>query len=216
MARNEQGTYASYARDEFDNPPAGPVGAHRGKTSLPSRLLPYLVVLLVAILAGAIAWGVYSGEASNIRMPWSSRATSTTATASKSAASASATKSAASGAASSSSDAASSSASASTQSSSPSTSAPTTQAVNKATAVVVTNATTITGHAAQKASLLTQSGYTSVTSRNASGQIPASSVVMYQNETDKATAQDVANTLGVGVVEQVSGISGPIVVVLVQ
>ena len=46
--------------------------------------------------------------------------------------------------------------------------------------------------------------------------LPASSVVWYQNETDKATAEDVATTLGISAVEQVQGLAVPITVVLLN
>ena len=216
MARNNQDTYASYQRDEFDNPPQGPVGAHRGKTSLASRIMPYFIVVIVAALVGALAWGVYSGEASHIRMPWSTSASSSAPKA-KSAAPSAKDKTDTDKT-----DTPSTSASPSQKdsespeaSSSPSSSA-LQQTVNKNTAIVVTNATSISGHAAQRASALTQNGYASVSSRNASGQIPSATVVMYQNEVDKATAQDVANTLGISLVEQVPTIAGPVVVVLLD
>lgn len=51
---------------------------------------------------------------------------------------------------------------------------------------------------------------------NPSGTLPASSVVWYQNETDKATAEDVATTLGISAVEQVQGLAVPITVVLLN
>ena len=47
-------------------------------------------------------------------------------------------------------------------------------------------------------------------------RLPASSVVWYQNETDKATAEDVATTLGISAVEQVQGLAVPITVVLLN
>lgn len=214
MARNDQDTYAAYQRDEFDNPPAGPVGAHRGKTSLLSRVLPYLIVVVAAALVGALVWGVYSGEASHIRFPWSSQTSSSAVPApSKTASTVPSQESSDSASAS---QSASASPSESSQPSASASSPSPEQTVNKATAIIVTNATRISGHAAQQAGLLTQQGYTSVTSRNATGQIPSDTVVMYQNETDKATAQDVANTLGIGAVQQVQDISGPIVVVLVR
>ena len=46
--------------------------------------------------------------------------------------------------------------------------------------------------------------------------MPASTVVWYQNETDAATAKDIAVTLGISDVRQMSGISAPVVVVLMQ
>ncbi|MBR4399461.1 MAG: LytR C-terminal domain-containing protein [Aeriscardovia sp.] len=49
--------------DEFENPPAGPVGAHRGKKSRWARFLPYFIALCVAVAFGCGAWGVWSAVA---------------------------------------------------------------------------------------------------------------------------------------------------------
>ena len=62
MAKQDKETYESYAKDMFDNPPAGPMGVHRGARSMASRALPYVIVVIVALLAGLLFWGVYSGE----------------------------------------------------------------------------------------------------------------------------------------------------------
>ena len=55
MTKNDKATYESYDRDEFDEPPVGPVGVHRGSRSAASRVLPYVVVLVVAALVGPLA-----------------------------------------------------------------------------------------------------------------------------------------------------------------
>mgnify|MGYP000450015450 CR=1 FL=1 len=34
MAKQDKETYESYAKDMFDNPPAGPMGVHRGARSM--------------------------------------------------------------------------------------------------------------------------------------------------------------------------------------
>ena len=73
MAKQDKETYESYAKDMFDNPPVGPMGVHRGARSMASRALPYVIVVIVALLAGLLFWGVYSGEISNLRMPWSAK-----------------------------------------------------------------------------------------------------------------------------------------------
>lgn len=91
-----------------------------------------------------------------------------------------------------------------------------TQTANKATMVRVVNGTRISGHAASKSYVLQQAGYTNVVATNPSGSLPSSTVVWYQNETDLATAKDVAATLGISNVSQVSGIAAPVVVVLMQ
>lgn len=88
--------------------------------------------------------------------------------------------------------------------------------VNKATQVRVINATGISGYAGQKADVLQIAGYTSVEAANPTGSVPTSTVVWYQNEADKATAEDVASTLGISAVEQVQGLAAPITVVLLN
>ena len=62
MAKQDKETYESYAKDMFDNPPAGPMGVHRGARSMASRALPYVIVVIVALLAGLLFWGVNSGD----------------------------------------------------------------------------------------------------------------------------------------------------------
>jgi hypothetical protein len=88
--------------------------------------------------------------------------------------------------------------------------------VNKATSIRVINGTGTSGYAAQKRSVLLQSGYTNVVADNPTGTLPSSSVVWYQNETDKATAENVASSLGISTVSQISNISAPVVVVLMN
>ena len=57
LAKDKE-TYDSYAKDVVDNPPAGPVGVHRGARSAGARMTPFLIVLLVVALAGVGTWGV--------------------------------------------------------------------------------------------------------------------------------------------------------------
>ncbi|OZG68344.1 LytR C-terminal domain-containing protein [Bifidobacterium eulemuris] len=220
MARTDKTTYEDYNRDAFDNPPKGPVGVHRGPRSLASRVMPYLIVVLVAALCGLGAWGVFSGELANVRFPWQSADTSQTADDQSDADS--------------SNDADSSDASDTTDSTDSSTTGTDTDSsddaqqdqsttddqtqatVNKDTAVSVVNATGIQGYAAQQAAVLQTAGYTNVTAENPSGTVPASTVVWYQNETDRATAEDVAATLGISTVEQADGLASPIAVMLLS
>ena len=68
----------------YDNPPAGPMGVHRGARSAASRAMPYVIVIIVALLAGLLFWSIYSGEINNLKMPWSSQESSTTSSAEKS------------------------------------------------------------------------------------------------------------------------------------
>ena len=229
MAHKDKQTYDSYTKDVFDNPPAGPLGVHRGSRSAASRALPYVVVIIVAMLAGLLFWGIYSGELSNVKLPWSSQESSSTTTSSKHKQSTDATKkqsdanndSASSGTStdtqdqsasssdaesSSSDDAAGNAAGTDTES----------QAVNHGTQIRVLNATSISGYAKSKADVLSQAGYTSVSASNPTGTVPSQTVVWYQNETDKATAENVAQTLGISNVQQSDGIVTPIVVVLLD
>ncbi|MCH9277150.1 LytR C-terminal domain-containing protein [Bifidobacterium amazonense] len=253
MAKQDKETYESYARDSFDTPPVGPVGVHRGARSVGARTLPYLIVLIVAALAGALAWGVMTGEFSKFvsgAFPNSSTTSSTTAggqsgsgssdasgstssgsssdgtgsssqddqSASGSSSSSGSNSSGQSSDSSDSSDQGSSDQNSSDQNSSGQSSDSSdqgTQTVNKATSVRVVNAAGINGYAAEKAGVLTSAGYTSVTAANpTTDNLPSSTVVWYQNETDLATAQDVASQLGISDVQQATGIDVPVVVVL--
>ena len=42
MAKQDKETYDSYEKDVYDNPPAGPMGVHRGARSAASRAMPYV------------------------------------------------------------------------------------------------------------------------------------------------------------------------------
>ena len=242
MAKDKE-TYDSYAKDVFDNPPAGPVGVHRGARSAGARMTPFLIVLLVVALAGVGTWGVLSGMFSDVLFgnngtsqaaddKASDSGDSKTGDTTKSGTGEQSTSSSTDG----SSDTASNTSTDSAQSSDGSTDAtdtngqgadstassdaqstpPATAEANKATSVRVINGTKISGHAASRAYTLKQAGYKNVVSANPSGTLPASTVVWYQNETDAATAKDIAVTLGISDVRQMSGISAPVVVVLMQ
>lgn len=225
MARKDRNTDESYAEDVFDNPPQGPVGVHRGNRSVAARLVPFLIVIVVAAVAGLTVWAVMSGEGAKV-MPWKSAATSSqtapaskSAKSSKSSASESPSASASQSASASASESESASASPSdsqSPSASPSQSQTPAAAANLTTQVRVVNGTKKTGYAATQASVLQKAGYTNVVAANPSGSLPAGSVVWYQNEADVATAQDVAAKLGISNVRQVSNLSAPVVVVLMN
>ena len=225
MAKQDKETYDSYEKDVYDNPPAGPMGVHRGARSAASRAMPYVIVIIVALLAGLLFWSIYSGEINNLKMPWSSQESSTTANSDESkssestSASQSDTKSSDEAGASntdSSADAQQNDDAQSDQNSDQTDNATPQQAVNTGTEVRVVNATNITGYAQSKADVLTQAGYTSVSASNPTGNVPSQTVVWYQNETDKATAENVAQTLGISNVQQSDGLVTPIVVVLLD
>ena len=233
MAKQDKETYDSYEKDVYDNPPSGPMGVHRGARSAASRAVPYVIVIIVALLAGLLFWGVYSGEINNLKMPWSSQESSTASSAEK-AKSARSGKSGKSKSESRSDSASGNEADASNTDSSTGSqqseqneqnaeqnaeqtdNATAQQVVNTGTEVRVVNATNITGYAQSKVDVLTQAGYTSVSASNPTGNVPSQTVVWYQNETDKATAENVAQTLGISNVQQSNGLVTPIVVVLLD
>ncbi|MDY5368674.1 MULTISPECIES: LytR C-terminal domain-containing protein [Bifidobacterium] len=217
MARKDRNTDESYAQDVFDNPPQGPIGVHRGNRSIASRLVPFLIVIIVAAVAGVGAWAAMSGEGAKLFSSGSSASSSSSpsakSTASASAsASASDTASASASASESASESASASASPSESTSSPASSS----SANLSTQVRVVNGTRKTGYAAKQAAVLTGAGYTNVVAANPSGSLPSASVVWYQNESDLATAQDVAAKLGISNVSKVTNLSAPVVVVLMN
>lgn len=238
MAKDKE-TYDSYAKDVFDNPPAGPVGVHRGARSAGARMTPFLIVLLVVALAGVGTWGVLSGMFSDVLFgnngtsqaaddKASDSGDSKTGDTTKSGTGEQSTSSSTDGSSDTASNTSTDSAQSDTTSSSSDGSADATDTngqgtdstasdeANKATSVRVINGTKISGHAASRAYTLKQAGYKNVVSANPSGTLPASTVVWYQNETDAATAKDIAVTLGISDVRQMSGISAPVVVVLMQ
>lgn len=234
MAKQDKETYDSYEKDVYDNPPAGPMGVHRGARSAASRAMPYVIVIIVALLAGLLFWGVYSGEINNLKMPWSSQESPTTSSTEKSKSGESKSKSqsdsdSASGNKTDASNAGSSTDSQQNdqnadqnagqnagQNADQADNATAQQVVNTGTEVRVVNATNITGYAQSKADVLVQAGYTSVSASNPTGNVPSQTVVWYQNETDKATAENVAQTLGISNVQQSDGLVTPIVVVLLD
>lgn len=224
MAKQDKETYDSYEKDVYDNPPAGPMGVHRGARSAASRAMPYVIVIIVALLAGLLFWGVYSGEINNLKMPWSSQESPTTSSAEKSKNSGSKSKSQSDSASGNKTDTSNTDSPADSQQNDQNAeqnaeqadNATAQQVVNTGTEVRVVNATNITGYAQSKADVLVQAGYTSVSASNPTGNVPSQTVVWYQNETDKATAENVAQTLGISNVQQSDGLVTPIVVVLLD
>ena len=208
----DNGTQARpQVHDAFDNPPKGPVGVHRGPRSLPVRALPYLLVVVLAVLCGLGLWAAVSGS-----LPWQQTHTDASRVISshlpkRSASSSSDSKpSAETSSPEQASQESSQSPSASASSSSP---AP---VVNRGTQVAVINGTRITGHAGSKRQVLVNAGYTAVTATNPQGALPGVSTVRYRDEADKATAQEVASLLGITQVEQSSVASTPVEAILMQ
>ena len=228
MAHTEKETYGSYPTDAFDNPPSGPVGVHRGRRSLAVRVAPFLIVIVVAALAGLLAWGIASGELNKVPWPWAQQSAQTAqdskggqddaaaddgddAQADADAQDDAADQGEADGQ---DTDGAAQPDDATADEQQPESQPE--QTVNYNTSVRVINATGVNGYAAQQSGVLQSVGYTSVIAANPSGgALPSVNVVWYQNETDLATAQNIADTLGIATVEQATGIADPIVVVYI-
>lgn len=225
MARKDTEQYQSYEKDAFDNPPEGPVGVHRGNRPMIVRVTPFIIVLVAAVAAGVLFWSIFSGEAANM-FNRRSEQTQTTAQTSQGSSSSSADESA-SGTASQSSQSATAGESTSaegTPSQTPSESESSqstpeeSQQVNTNAQITVINGTGVSGYANDRAGVLQNQGFTNVSAANpdATTVLPAQTVVYYQNEADLATAQQVANALGIATVEQSTSIGTPIQVVLMQ
>lgn len=228
MAHTEKETYGSYPTDAFDNPPSGPVGVHRGRRSLAVRVAPFVVVIVVAALAGLLAWGVASGELNKVPWPWAQQSAQTAqgdqgrqddaaaddgddTQADADAQDDAADQGEADGQ---DTDGAAQPDDATADEQQPESQPE--QTVNYNTSVRVINATGVNGYAAQQSGVLQSVGYASVIAANPSGgALPSVNVVWYQNETDLATAQNIADTLGIATVEQATGIADPIVVVYI-
>lgn len=209
----------SYAMDEFDNPPKGPAGVHRGRRSAAARYTPFVVVVVVAALCGFLAWGVLSGEFNKVHWPWSPASSQTSSKTSTTAKKKAAEKKAAekkqqeeaakkqqeeeAAKKQQEEDAAKQQQEQAAQ-------------VDRSLSVRVINGTGISGYAATKQSVLNQAGYANVAAANPSGTLPDATVVWYQNDADKATAEDVANALGISNVQQTSGLGASIVVILLN
>lgn len=210
----------SYAMDEFDNPPKGPAGVHRGRRSAAARYMPFVVVVVVAALCGFLAWGVLSGEFNKVHWPWSpassqtSSKTSTTTAKKKAAEKKAAEKKQQEEAAKKQQE----EEAAKKQQEEEAAKQQQEQAaqVDRSLSVRVINGTGISGYAATKQSVLNQAGYANVAAANPSGMLPDATVVWYQNDADKATAEDVANALGISNVQQTSGLGASVVVILLN
>lgn len=237
MSDYQHGNGRVDVEDEFENPQPGPAGLHRGQRGVMARMAPYLIVLIVAALCGLGAFIWLSGfggqqstrfNATTAQSTTSSnkdskkKDTQDTTDASKS----SEKKKSTENSTTSSSDAQQTDANntaSTTDTNNQSNQAQSQnqeqqQSVNRATAITVYNGTSINGYAAQHASTLTSSGYTSVTPKNPTNAatLPRVSTVWYENESDRATAEDVAKQLGISQVTQASGLETSVAVALMQ
>ena len=211
----------SYAMDEFDNPPKGPAGVHRGRRSAAARYTPFVVVVVVAALCGFLAWGVLSGEFNKVHWPWSpassqtSSKTSTTTVKKKAAEKKAAEKKQQEEAVKKQQEEEAAKKQQEEEAAKKQQEEEAAQ-VDRSLSVRVINGTGISGYAATKQSVLNQAGYANVAAANPSGTLPDATVVWYQNDADKATAEDVANALGISNVQQTSGLGASIVVILLN
>ena len=211
----------SYAMDEFDNPPKGPAGVHRGRRSAAARYTPFVVVVVVAALCGFLAWGVLSGEFNKVHWPWSPASSPTSSKTSSTTAKKKAAEKKAAEKKQQQEEAAKKQQeeeAAKKQQEEEAAKQQQEQAaqVDRSLSVRVINGTGISGYAATKQSVLNQAGYANVAAANPSGTLPDATVVWYQNDADKATAEDVANALGISNVQQTSGLGASIVVILLN
>ena len=211
----------SYAMDEFDNPPKGPAGVHRGRRSAAARYTPFVVVVVVAALCGFLAWGVLSGEFNKVHWPWSPASSQTSSKTSSTTAKKKAAEKKAAEKKQQQEEAAKKQQeeeAAKKQQEEEAAKKQQEQAaqVDRSLSVRVINGTGISGYAATKQSVLNQAGYANVAAANPSGTLPDATVVWYQNDADKATAEDVANALGISNVQQTSGLGASIVVILLN
>ncbi|WP_372595071.1 LytR C-terminal domain-containing protein [Actinotalea sp.] len=172
-----------YPPDEFDAAAAGgPQGVHRRPRSSWSRWWPFLLVLVVV---PGLAYGAVTVATGG--NPFSSGESSTTSTATT--------------------DASSPEPTAEETATEEPTEEPTATeeplpAADLGAPVDVQNATTTSGLASGAKTLLTDAGFTAVTSGNFAGETPAASVVYYAAAEDAGTAAAVAAALGIGVVEE--------------
>jgi len=210
----------SYAMDEFDNPPKGPAGVHRGRRSAAARYTPFVVVVVVAALCGFLAWGVLSGEFNKVHWPWSPASSQTSSKASTTTAKKKAAEKKAAEKKQQEEAAKKQQEEEAVKKQQEEEAAKKQQEqaaqVDRSLSVRVINGTGISGYAATKQSVLNQAGYANVAAANPSGTLPDATVVWYQNDADKATAEDVANALGISNVQQTSGLGASIVVILLN
>lgn len=165
-----------YPPDEFDEiaKHGGPVGVHRAPRPWWSRLVaPVLVFLIAGAAAFLIAKYLWSQEVETPDEPTPTISETVEATVTPSP----------SGTA--------------IPSVTPSPTPTQTQTVNFDAKVAVLNGAGVSGLAAKQQSKLEDAGFTKVTASNLSGSKPSANVVVYASDDLKATAEEVAKTLGI-------------------
>jgi cytoskeletal protein RodZ len=66
MARKSSIESGSGFHDEFENPPAGPIGLHRGNRSMWVRVAPYIITVVIAVVLGLGVWLYVSGKGATL------------------------------------------------------------------------------------------------------------------------------------------------------
>ncbi|MGO4454440.1 LytR C-terminal domain-containing protein [Arthrobacter sp. RAF14] len=190
-----------YARDEFDDVPEGTErrGVHRvARSSAGAALRPLLASGVVALLIGLVAYFAIPsmGARAEAKASPSASASAPASASAKPSAKPTASKPAP------------------TASATPTTPPTTAAAVDKTRPVSVYNGTTTAGLAATYGTKVTAAGWTLGTVGNWQGQAQASSVVFYSSEALKASATELASTLGIDRVEIATSLQDPLAVVL--
>lgn len=165
-------------RDEFDEIAGrgGPVGVHRAPRPWYTRVVaPLLVFLLAGAAAFLIAQYLWSQDVAAEPDPTATSTTSVTATPTTTSPSPTATS----------------------PSATPSPTPTETATIEFDASVAVLNGAGITGLASANQKILEEAGFTEVSAGNLTGDKPDANVVVYTSESLRATAQEVAQALGV-------------------
>lgn len=225
MADKRSGAKSAFD-DDFENPPAGPIGLHRGKPSGWAVTRPYVLTLVIAVLLGLCTYAWVSGKFSFLSRPQVT--TSSSASSSKESHKIDNKKSAKKDTASSQSSSSSTSDQKDEQKKDDSQNQdqqnqPAAQPVNQGAQVGVYNALGAqygaqrNGYAGRQAQVLRNAGYTNVSTGNLQTTAPTANTVWYSNDADKSTAEDVAAKFGITAVQKVdTALDYPIEVVFVS
>lgn len=199
---------STFPPDEFDDlVTSAPVGVHRRPRSRWRPLIPFLVIIIVApLLAWALVWAIqtWTGSDSGDDSTVTQQSTDTYQSQDDSSTDGASVEE-------------------ETDSSTDDTAAEATTTepeeeepeVVYSTTVQVLNNTGITGYAGQQADALESAGFSDVSSGNATGWATTVNTVYYASEDLEATAQEVADTLGIDRVQlEAASVTSGIVVVL--
>lgn len=191
-----------YPLDEFDELSLDfPSGAHRKPRSPWTRPLILLaVIVLVPLLAwGTVMWLGSSGQLDKIK---SATGVSTTASAEPTPSQTSTDEAVGTTVELSQTPTPTPTTDAASPSASPSTEAAVPAEADKAATIIVYNGTNISRFAAKAQQKLITDGFTRTSATNWRGAQPTATTVYYKSEEDKATAQYVAQVLGIDTVEE--------------